>query len=580
VYTTHANLGVPIDDVRRKENLKAIAVVPVKSEDTVIAALYLASHSSEAIPLEIRRLLESVAASIGDSISRMLAEHDLHALSSRNRAMLDAVPDIIMEVDNDKRYTWANKAGYAFFGDDVIGREAGHYFLGSQETYERVSPIFSGSEEIVYVESWQRRKDGAKRLLAWWCRALKDDAGKISGALSSARDITDDRAMEDQLRQSQKMEAIGQLAGGIAHDFNNQLASIMGFASLIKKKISGDEKITQYTDNILLSSKRAADLTNHLLAFARKGKYQAVTVDIHQIIAEVFTMLQHTIDKKIVLKQHLGAQPSTVMGDPTQLQNALLNVAINGRDAMPDGGELAFSTEMVVLDEQYCKKQPYELAPGPYCQICVTDSGTGMDAEIQKHLFEPFFTTKEKGKGTGMGLPAVYGIVKLHKGAINVYSEPGRGTTVKIYLPAIGVTEDRADKQGTETASVYTSPQGLNILFVDDERLLREMAGEMLRFLGHTVIECENGKKAVEYYRHSWKSVDLVILDMIMPEMGGKETFIAMREINPAIRAILSSGYSIDGEAEKIMGEGVRGFIQKPFSTNALTEMMSEVMRK
>jgi PAS domain S-box-containing protein len=580
VYTTYGDLGVPLDDVCRIENLKAITIVPVKSEGTVIAAINLSSHCSEEIPHEIRRLLESVAASIGDSISRMLAEHGLRALSSRNKAMLDAVPDIIMEVDNNKRYTWANRAGYAFFGDDAIGKEAESYFLGAQDTYERVSPIFSGSDEIVYVESWERRKDGAKRLLAWWCRSLKDDAGEICGALSSARDITDDRAMEEQLRQSQKMEAIGQLAGGIAHDFNNQLASIMGFAYLIKKKISGDEKITLYTDNILLSSQRAADLTNHLLAFARKGKYQAVKVDIHQIISEVFIMLQHTIDKKIILKQHLGAQPSTVMGDPTQLQNALLNVAINGRDAMPDGGELTFSTELVILDEQYCTKQTDELFPGPYCQICVTDSGTGMDAEIQKHLFEPFFTTKEKGKGTGMGLPAVYGIVKLHKGAINVYSEPGRGTTFKIYLPAIGVTDGRANQQNPETGSVYKSPQGLNILFVDDEKLVREMAGEMLRILGHTVTECENGKKAVEYYRNSWKSVDLVILDMIMPEMGGKETFIAMREINPAVKAILSSGYSINGEAEKILTEGVRGFIQKPFSTNALTEMISEVMRK
>ncbi len=578
VYTTYANLGVPLDDIRRKENFKAIAVIPVKSEGRVIAAINLASHRTEEIPQEMQALLESVASNLGNSISRMLAEHDLHILSSRNRAILEAVPDIIMEVDTNKGYIWANKAGYAFFGDDVIGKEAAYYFEGTQDMYEKVSTLFSGSEEIGYIENWQRRKDGEKRLLAWWCRTLKDEHGNPVGVLSSARDISEDRAVEEQLRQSQKMEAIGQLAGGMAHDFNNQLAVITGFADMIHRKADGNETILRYADNILLTSRRAADLTNQLLAFARKGKYRAVQVDVHQIIGEVITMLGHTIDRKITLKQQFNARSAVVMGDPTQLQNALLNVAINSRDAMPEGGTLTFSTECKLLDEGYCRKQPYELSPGSYCEICVTDSGIGMNAEAKKHLFEPFFTTKEKGKGTGMGLPAVYGIVKSHKGAINVYSEPGRGTTVKIYLPASGAAGEPEDSKD-HSPPVRASAKKLNILFVDDEKIIREMVKEMLEFLGHTVAECENGRKAVEYYRTSWESVDVVILDMIMPEMGGKEAFIAMRGINPRIKAVLSSGYSIDGEAQQILSEGVLGFIQKPFRTDALVDILSRVMK-
>jgi CheY-like chemotaxis protein len=289
-------------------------------------------------------------------------------------------------------------------------------------------------------------------------------------------------------------------------------------------------------------------------------------------------LLVRLIGEDIELAIHTHPDLHTVRVDPVQAEQIILNLAINSRDAMPEGGTLTFSTECKLLDKGYCRKQPYELSPGRYCEICVTDSGIGMNAEAKKHLFEPFFTTKEKGKGTGMGLPAVYGIVKSHKGAINVYSEPGRGTTVKIYLPASGAAGEPEDSKD-HSPSVRASAKRLNILFVDDEKIIREMVKEMLEFLGHTVAECENGRKAVEYYRTSWESVDVVILDMIMPEMGGKEAFIAMRGINPRIKAVLSSGYSIDGEAQQILSEGVLGFIQKPFRTDALVDILSRVMK-
>jgi two-component system cell cycle sensor histidine kinase/response regulator CckA len=499
----------------------------------------------------------------------------LHELSSRNDAILAAVPDIIMQVDNNKIYTWANKAGREFFGDDVIGKEARYFFEGAQDTYLKTDPLFSGNEEVIYVESWQRRKDGTKRLLAWWCRVLKDTGGTVIGALSSARDITENRAIEDQFSQTQKMDAIGQLAGGIAHDFNNQLSIITGFAELIRNKTTGNEMLSRYADNILQTARRSADLTGQLLAFSRKGKYRSIPVDVHRIVAEVVNILIHTIDKRITIRQQFKAGTAVTTGDPTQIQNAFLNLALNARDAMPDGGNLTFATELTTLDRSYHDMKKYVISPGQYIIVSITDSGMGMDAETRSHLFEPFFTTKEKGKGTGMGLPAVYGIVKNHKGAIHVYSEPGRGTTIKIYLPAAGI-EARDDQ--AEVPKMPAMNSKLNILFVDDEQMMREMAKEMLQGFGHTVLLCDNGQAAVDRYKESWKSIDLVILDIIMPVMGGRAAFTALRRINPKVKVILSSGYSMNDEAQQIIDEGALEFVQKPFNSSQIAEAIYHAM--
>jgi PAS domain S-box-containing protein len=565
----------PISDAQKREDLKAMAVLPIQNEGKTVAMLNLASHVHENIPPETQNLLESISSNLGNAIARMIAIEELRALSLRNDAILSAVPDIIMEVDNNKVYTWANKAGLEFFGNDVVGKDAGYYFEGAQETFNTVEPVFAGSENLVYVESLQRRKDGEKRLLAWWCRSLKDGEGSVTGALSSARDITDYQKLEQQLRQAQKMDAIGQLAGGIAHDFNNQLTAISGFAELVSQNAGENELLSRSAANILLTAKRSSDLTAQLLAFSRKGKILSVATDVHKIIVEVIEILSHTIDKRIFIKQRLNAIPSAIQCDPSQIQNALLNLAINARDAMPHGGELIFQTEGVYLDSNYSKIKHYKIPQGDYVLISITDDGTGMDAETQKHIFEPFFTTKAQGKGTGMGLAAVYGIVKNHKGAVNVYSEPGHGTTVKLYFPASFkgiVAED------LPAMKIKAPERKLNILFVDDEEMICEMAGEMLASFGYKVVVFGSGKKAVEYYKKSWQSIDLVIMDMIMPEMDGKETFMAMRAVNPAIRTVLSSGYSINGEAQGIINEGVRGFIQKPFMFDQMVKAIEDAM--
>lgn len=428
---------------------------------------------------------------------------------------------------------------------------------------------FLAGKSLLGFENRFRCKDGTWRLLSWNTFPLPEE--QLIFAL--VRDLTEIRRLEERLRQTEKMDAIGQLAGGIAHDFNNQLTGILGFAELLVRR-SEDPILRQYAGNILNSSRRAGDLTRELLAFARKGKFRVVSVDLHALIAEVAMLLERSIDKRIVLKLDLQAQTPSIAGDPTQLQNAFLNLGLNARDAMPQGGEIRFETKIVELDERHCREKPYDVVPGRYVRISVTDDGTGMDPETRKHLFEPFFTTKGPGKGTGMGLAAVYGTVKNHKGSIDVQSEVGRGTSVQIHLPlAVQAAEESSD-----LFSEAPKSQGVRILVVDDEEVVRDLLAEMLNTLGHTVTLCQDGPEALEWYRKEWHKTDLVIFDMVMPKMSGRDLFRGLQKINPEVRALLSSGYSIDGEAQAILAAGVLGFLQKPFVRSELAQAVEQVL--
>lgn len=378
-------------------------------------------------------------------------------------------------------------------------------------------------------------------------------------------DRTDQRELEEQLLQSQKMDAIGQLAGGIAHDFNNQLTGILGYAEMLKPRLS-DQKQLQYLYEIIESGKRSTDLIKQLLAFSRKGQFKLIPVDIHRTISEVVSLLQCSLDKRIQINLKLNAALPITKGDPSQLHNAILNLAINARDAMPHGGEIAFETSSIHLDEESCKQRHYTIAPGKYLKISVTDTGIGIDKETLKHIFEPFFTTKPIGRGTGMGLPAVYGTVKKLRGAIDVTSELGHGTTFSLLLPLSN------EAVPTEGASYHiaqsTTPR--HILIAEDEDHIRRLVSEFLEGLNYKVTLCKNGKEAVKIYRDLWPVIDVVILDIIMPEMSGSDTFLALRNINPRVKVLMFSGYSMEEEVQKIIKEGNLEFLQKPFAMEDL----------
>jgi|GEM_PF-1803308 signal transduction histidine kinase len=385
--------------------------------------------------------------------------------------------------------------------------------------------------------------------------------------------IEDLKDTKDQLFQAQKMEAIGRLAGGVAHDFNNILAAISGYSELIKQKYTTDVALDKYASSIFNSAARASDLTAKLLSYARKGKIEMVAFDMHQVIGDVIDICKHTMDKQIVIRQGLAAPQATIMGDRNQLQNAVINLSLNAKDAMPEGGYLTFATEIATVSEAAAGHPAYTITPGHYLKFRLSDTGTGMDAATLARAFEPFFTTKEKGKGTGLGLSSVYGTIKSHNGYIELKSEVGKGTQVEVYLP---LTRD-IEQKVTEAPKPLSKGRG-TVLFVDDEEMIREMGSEIIKELGYSVVTSKDGQEALEYYQAHAENIDLVVLDVIMPRLGGYNCFKGMKAINPKLKAIACSGYVINDEVTRMLDEGALSFIQKPFSIKSLANAIQAAL--
>jgi len=402
-----------------------------------------------------------------------------------------------------------------------------------------------------------------------------------NAVVAVVRDITERKAAEakeqhlqEQLHQSQKMDAIGQLAGGIAHDFNNALAGIIGASELIRYADNLTAEQREFIELIINAADRAGDLTKKLLTFSRKGSKASSAVDCSKIVSDTVALLSHTINKNITVSMENHAIHSSVIGDNSLLQNAFMNMGINASHAMPNGGELTYTLENLELDEEYCEVSPFEIKPGEYLEISIRDTGTGMSPEIQSRIFEPFFTTKEAGKGTGLGMSAVYGTVQEHGGAITVYSEVGTGTVFHIYLPVTTETVKREIDE--ETVAVGSG----TILVIDDEELIRVTASAMLRSMGYQVILATNGQEGVDTFREAKEEVDLIILDMIMPVMGGREAFGKLREIRSDIPIVISSGFSKEEDLSELKKQGASGFLNKPFRKAELAEMVRATLRK
>jgi PAS domain S-box-containing protein len=441
---------------------------------------------------------------------------------------------------------------------------------------EQDEAVMKSGEPAVNVQEWLKTANGNRRALLSTRTPVFDDDGKIVAILGVSQDITERNQLERQLRQAEKMEAIGQLAGGIAHDFNNHLAGIMGCADMLRYHLADNRQLYDYADMIVSASQQAAERTAQLLAFARRGKYQAVPVNIHNIINEVMAMARHSFDRRVKINADLKAPCPVALGDPHQLQNAFLNLAINAGDAMPNGGDLWFETEQVEISGPETKKLPSNLEPGKFLKITVTDSGIGMSESTMKRIFDPFFSTKKNANGTGMGLAAVYGTIMHHKGMIEVESVEGKGATFKVFLPlAQGPQAERAAREET-----MKGVKPAHVLLVDDEVIVCNMAAQMLRGLGYHVTACNDGADALETYRKGWEDIDVVVLDMVMPELSGSETFRAMKNINPDVKVVIASGFSIAGEAQELLDEGAFSFIQKPFLVSELSDHITKALEE
>ena len=367
------------------------------------------------------------------------------------------------------------------------------------------------------------------------------------------------------------MEAIGTLAGGIAHDFNNLLMGFQGNLSLMLMEMSPDNPYYDYLTNMEDYVKRGSDLTRQILGFARGGKYEVRPTNINDLLEQSSQMFGRT-KKEITIHKKFQATPWSVEVDRGQIEQVLLNLFVNSWQAMPAGGAIFLETENVTLKEEDWDK-PYALEQGEYVKISVTDTGLGMDKDTLERIFEPFFTTKEFSRGTGLGLASTYGIIKNHNGMIDVTSEKGHGTTFTIYLP-------KSDKDFLEErpALEKTIKGSETILLVDDEELVADIGERMLKKLGYRVLLADSGRKAIQIFEKAHHRINLVILDMIMPEMGGSETFDGLKAITPDIKVLLSSGYSIDGQASQIMKRGCNGFIQKPFNLKHFSQKIREIL--
>ncbi len=507
------------------------------------------------------------------------AEEKLRRTEHRYRTLIESIPDIIYTLDLDGSLSYVSPRWKKILGHDeseVLGRffiefapPEDHFFL------VRVFKDVRNHKKNVENVHWHYfRKDGASRLFLGSASPLFDEEGRVTGMIGMARDVTDHKRLEEQLLQSQKMESIGNLAGGIAHDFNNLLGGILGYATFVKRKLSTRDKIYQSIEAIERSAQRAAELTKQLLGFARRGKYQVRPIDCNALIQEIVLILQRTIDPRIAIEVDPDLRLSLIEGDEAQIQQALMNICLNARDAMPKGGTLKIASRNQRMVPDQASRQR-GMKEGSYIRLTLSDTGMGMISEVRDRIFEPFFTTKAKGQGTGLGLSMVYGIIQNHGGMIEVQSHTGLGSTFTVFLPAVA----SAALNGEELPPVPDSHQGQEtILLVDDEEIIRELGIDILEDRGYRVFSASEGKEAVRIYREGIRDIDLVILDVMMPGIGGKETYRLLRAINPQVKVLLSSGYSTNGEVGEILKQGVSGFVQKPYREEELAAKVREVL--
>ncbi len=520
-----------------------------------------------------KQILEFVSSEVARVIDRKRAEEQIRLLAHA----VESTTELISITDLQDRFTFVNKVFLDTYGcteEEILGHD---FSLVD-------SPVNSPGlrreiSERTHSGGWDgelvnRRKDGSEFPLSLSTSVIKDGAGKVMGYVGVARDLTERKKFEDQLRQAQKMESIGTLAGGVAHDFNNILSIILSYTSLLEQEKSQPEKLDHTLEVIKKAVHRGASIVRQILTFARKADVTLESLGANEVVTDIEKMLVETFPESITFSLHLDPALPAIIADRTQLQQALLNLSVNARDAMPNGGTLTVTTTtagQAALRERFPKAHEES-----YVCIRVADTGLGMDESTQKHIFEPFFTTKEFGKGTGLGLAVVYGVVENHHGFIDVESSPGRGTTFSLFFPvqtgdarisAAAPADKREPAGGNET-----------ILFVEDEAMLMNLAKMFLESRGYIVLAAGDGADAVELYLHHKDTIAAVVTDMGLPTMGGVDVFHRLKEVNPAVKVILVSGYLDPALKNEMLTAGAKGFIQKPYALGDMLRKLREVI--
>ncbi len=589
-YTPVELLGLSVDDIHPPEALPEVrrvfaaqaagqlrtgGALPIRRKD---GSVLHADVSSGRVEFEGTPCLLGIFHDVTDRLNAQreaaALNQELRSTSTLLEAILDAIPDVIGVQDHAHRVLRYNRAGYQYLGVTAAD-------LNGKHCYELIGhdrPCAECATSVAYRTRAPAQLRKYVPELDVWLDArsypILDEQGKIVRVVEHLRDITAEvralealRDSEARLRQAHKLEAIGTLAGGVAHDFNNLLAAILGSVELARLGGPLPDPTRSALDTIGQAARRASELTAQLLGFARKGKLSDQPVDLHLVITETAAMLRRTIDRRIVVRHELNAAAAVVLGDKTQLQQVLLNLGINARDAMPHGGELVFATRHAAPPPALAA-----VTDAPVLLLEVRDTGVGMEPSVAEHAFEPFFTTKAEGDGTGLGLSMVYGIVQNHHGEIAVESRPGAGTTFRLWLPL----HDRAVVAEPLVARALPRRRG-TVLLVEDEQMVRVVVAEMLRGLGFEVLTAGDGQAGADLFAAHRDTIDLAIVDLIMPRVGGVECCRRIRALNQAARLLIASGYAEDGAVRQLLDEGIAGFVQKPFDLMTLSRAIAQV---
>jgi PAS domain S-box-containing protein len=569
-----------------KRGYAAMIAIPLLAEEKAFGSLNIYSPYQDPFSEDEVQLLIDLAADLSYGIAairqrtaRAEAESARQESEIRMRTLVQTIPDLIWLKNEEGKYLACNPMFERLFGAreaeiigktdyDFVDKELADFFREKDRKAVAAGKPSSNMEWVTFAD------DGHRALLDTIKTPMLDAEGKLMGVLGIGRDISEHHKLEEQLRHSQKMEAVGTLAGGIAHDFNNILNVIMGYGSMVIDKLEAGSHLREHMSEVLIAADRAAELTKRLLVFSRKQVVEVKPVNVNGIILGLQKMLSRIIRESIDFNLHLSDTPLIVLADAAQIEQVLINLASNAKDAMQEGGGLTISTELEELDDEFVAANGYG-KPGRYALITVADTGHGMDTETRKKIFEPFFTTKGIGEGTGLGLAITYSIIKQHGGLINVYSEPGQGTIFRIYLP---LSEEEAAPGKSMEAAIPVRGGNETVLLAEDDASLRQLAVEVLESYGYTVISAENGEDAITKFMENRERISLVMLDMIMPKKNGKEVRDAIRIVSPGIKTLFSSGYTMDIIKTKELMETDFDFIHKPFLPKELLMKVREVL--